>query len=148
LLGVLSLVSLSLLLVGCGQPGPGENQTPTLAPVPTLGAPVDMTGSQHVTIKIIDTSANPDGSWYDQPSIKVSVGTSVTWINVSAALHTVTSGDPGAPDGRFDSGMENLLQPGNQGAASAFSFTFTKPGSYSYFCLLHPAMIGLVQVVA
>jgi plastocyanin len=137
-----------LLLAGCGQPGPNGSATPTPAPVPTLGPPVDLTGSQHVTIKIIDASSTPSGYWYDQPSIKIKVGTTVTWVNMSGAAHTVTSGQPGAPDGKFDSGMANLLEPHNQGAASAYAFTFKTPGSYPYFCALHPAMIGLVQVVA
>jgi plastocyanin len=29
-----------------------------------------------------------------------------------------------------------------------FSFTFTKPGEYSYFCSLHPHMVGKVVVKA
>ncbi len=146
----LLFISLGLLLLaGCGQPSqPGGNATPTQVPVPTLGAPVDMTGSQHVTIKIIDTNANPDGYWYDYPSVKIKSGTTVIWVNFSGALHTVTSGAPGAPDGRFDSGAANLLQPGNKGASSTFRFTFKNAGSYAYYCQLHPAMIGLVQVVA
>ena len=145
----LLLVSLGVLVItGCGQPGPGGNATPTLVPVPTLGAPVDMTGSQRVTIKMVDTTTNPSGYWYDIPSVKIKVGTTVTWVNTSSAQHTITSGAPGVPDGKFDSGMVNLLQPGNKGAASTFQFTFQKPGSYPYFCALHPAMIGLVQVVA
>ncbi|HEY7357870.1 MAG TPA: plastocyanin/azurin family copper-binding protein [Ktedonobacterales bacterium] len=146
---LLLMMSLTaLLLAGCGQPGPTGNATPTALPVPTLGPPVDLTGSQHITVKVIDASSNPSGYWYDQPSIKVKVGTTVTWVNTSGAAHTVTSGQPGAPDGKFDSGMANLLQPRNQGAASAYAFTFKTPGSYPYFCALHPAMIGLVQVVA
>ena len=145
----LTLLLLSiLLLVGCSQPGPTGNATPTPVPIPTLGTPVDKTGSQQVTVKIIDTATNPDGYWYDTPSITVKAGTTVTWVNTSSALHTVTSGQPGAPDGKFDSGTTNLLQPGNKGAASEFSFTFKTPGSYPYYCALHPAMIGLVQVVA
>ena len=143
----LLLLSL-LLLAGCTQPGPAGNATPTPAPLPTLGVPVDMTGSQHVTIKIIDTTTNISSFWYDQPSIKVKVGTTVTWVNTSSAAHTVTSGQAGTPDGKFDSGMTNLLLPHDQGAASAFAFTFKTPGTYPYYCALHPAMIGQVQVVA
>ncbi|HLW03848.1 MAG TPA: plastocyanin/azurin family copper-binding protein [Ktedonobacterales bacterium] len=144
----LLLLSLILLLAGCTQSGPTGNATPTLSPLPTLGAPVDMTGSQHVTIKIINTSTNVSGYWYDQPSIKIKVGTTVTWVNTSDAAHTVTSGQAGTPDGKFDSGMTNLLQPNDQGSASAFAFTFKTPGTYPYYCALHPAMIGQVQVVA
>lgn len=76
------------------------------------------------------------------------MGTTVTWVNMSDADHTITSGQAGTPDGKFDSGMANLLQPHNQGAASTFTFTFKTPGAYPYYCALHPAMIGQVQVVA
>jgi plastocyanin len=144
----LLLLSLLLLLAGCTAGGPTGSATPTTAPLPTLGPPVDLTGSQHITIKIIDTSANISDFWYDQPSIKIKAGTTVTWINTSSAAHTITSGQAGTPDGKFDSGMTNLLQPHNQGAASAYSFTFKTPGTYPYYCALHPAMIGQVQVVA
>jgi plastocyanin len=34
-----------------------------------------------------------------------------------------------------------VLQPG-----ASFSFTFTKPGSYSYHCSIHPFMTGKVVV--
>jgi plastocyanin len=124
---------IALLLAGCVQSGPNSNTTPTAVAIPTLGTPTD---------------TNPDGFWYDQPSIKITVGTTVTWVNESSALHTVTSGQPGAPDGKFDSGTTTLLQPDDQGAASTYQFTFKTPGSYPYYCALHPAMIGLVQVVA
>lgn len=145
----LLLVSLgALLLAGCSLSGATGSATPTPPPVPTLGPPLDMTGSQQISIKIVDTNTNPDGSWYDHPSIKIKVGTTVTWVNLSSALHTVTSGAPGAPDGRFDSGMGNPLQPGNKGPSSMFRFTFQTPDSYPYYCTLHPAMIGLVEVVA
>ncbi len=138
------------LLSGCGQNSPSANSTPTspASQGPTLGAPVDMTGSQQVTVKIIDTSSNASGYWYDNPSIKIKVGTTVTWINTSSAEHTVTSGEPGAPDGKFDSGIGNLLQPGDKGASSAFTFTFKTAGSYPYYCQIHPSMFGLVQVVS
>jgi plastocyanin len=145
----LLMISLSLLLAGCTQPGPTGNPTPTPRPLPTLGTPVDLTGSQNVTIKIIDTNTNITGFWYDHPNVKIKVGTTVTWVNISSAPHTITSGTAGAPDGKFDSTTQNpVLQPNNQGASSTFSVTFTKAGSYPYYCSLHPYMIGLVQVVA
>ena len=135
-----------LVLAGCGGSGTA-NPTATSA-VPTLPPAVDLTGSTQVTIKIIDSSSNPAGYWFDQPSIKIKMGTTVTWINSSSVAHTITSGQPNAPDGRFDSGAQNLLMPNNQGAASTFTHTFTTAGAYPYFCQIHPGMIGLVTVTA
>ncbi len=45
--------------------------------------------------------------------------------------HTVTSGEPGDPDGHFDSGT---LNPGDE-----FSHTFDDAGDFSYFCAPHSA---------
>jgi plastocyanin len=54
-------------------------------------------------------------------------GTAVTWVNDGPSVHTSTSDDR-----LWDSG---LLQPGQ-----SFSFTFDNPGTYSYFCTVHPFM--------
>ena len=91
-----------------------------------------------VTLKLI--AFNPEG-------LSVAPGTAVTWKNEDASEHTVTSGvvNQGASgvttalDGRFESG--SLKQN------ATFSYTFTAPGTYSYFCTIHPAtMRGEITV--
>ncbi len=77
--------------------------------------------------------------YFDPESLLVKVGTTVVWTNEDSASHTVTSGDPSAgPSGEFDSG---LIKPGN-----TFKQTFTKGGTTSYYCTLHPWMTGKVIV--
>ncbi len=80
-------------------------------------------------------------------TLTVAVGTTVTWTQKDAGVHTVTSGtvDQGGggvtkvPDGRFDSG--------ELATGETFTFTFDQPGAYSYFCDVHPAtMRGEVRV--
>jgi len=71
-------------------------------------------------------------------TIEVASGSSVTWINLDSAPHTVTSGSPDAPDGRFDSG---LLEEGE-----TFEMTFDEAGTYEYFCDRHPRMRGQITV--
>jgi len=83
-----------------------------------------------------------------QPEVlTVPAGTAVTWANADGVDHTVTSGtvSPAAgsvttsTDGRFDSG---ILAGGGR-----YSFTFSTPGTYAYFCALHPAtMRGQITV--
>jgi len=74
-----------------------------------------------------------------QPAeLEVEVGTTVEWVNEDPVPHTVTSGTPGSPTGVFDSGALN------QG--DSFSFTFRQPGTYEYFCRLHPSMRGRILV--
>ncbi|MGD9890939.1 MAG: ScyD/ScyE family protein [Dehalococcoidia bacterium] len=72
--------------------------------------------------------------------LSIAAGTTVTWTQRDTAPHTVTSGSPGDPDAGalFDS--PRLSQ------GETFSFTFDTPGTYSYFCIIHPRMLGAVEV--
>ena len=67
------------------------------------------------------------------PTVTVPAGTTVTWTNNDDIPHTVR-----AVDGSFRSKAMDT--------ADSYSFTFTKPGEYSYFCSLHPHMVGKVVV--
>lgn len=85
---------------------------------------------------------------YRPPELAVAASTTVTWTQNDAGTHTVTSGTvakqaSGAvktnPSGRFESGE---LERGE-----TFEFTFDEPGSYEYFCDIHPAtMQGRITV--
>lgn len=73
-------------------------------------------------------------------AVSVIAGASVEW-SFSGEPHTVTSGVPGAPDGRFDSGIVS--------AGGTYSMTFGEAGVFPYFCQVHPEdMTGTVTVVA
>jgi plastocyanin len=63
----------------------------------------------------------------------IEVGDVVRWT-FSGSSHSVTS-----RDGVFDSGIK--------AAGSTFQFTFTKPGTYAYFCVVHPALMSGTIVV-
>lgn len=67
-------------------------------------------------------------------------GETITWTNQDNALHTITSGNPtNGFDGNFDSGLLKTNE--------VFSYTFTaNDKSHSYYCTLHPWMIGYVVV--
>ncbi len=70
---------------------------------------------------------------YTPQVLNVTVGTTVTWTNRDPVPHTVT-----ADNGAFSSG--NLSQ------GATFSFTFTKPGTYEYYCEIHTFMHGTIVV--
>lgn len=70
--------------------------------------------------------------------LEVKVGTQVAWTNQDDIRHTVTSGAPEKKDGRFDA----LLV----GKGKSFSFTFSQPGTYAYFCDRHEHMQGEILV--
>ena len=67
-------------------------------------------------------------------SLTVRAGQSVTWSNTDPIAHTTTS-----DDGVWDSGT---LLPG-----STLTTTFSQPGTYTYYCKIHPFMRGAVTVI-
>ena len=77
---------------------------------------------------------------FSPKDITVPVGTTVTWVNQDQAAHTATSGSGGASDGTWDSGTVRNGQ--------SFSFTFTKAGTFPYYCTFHfhMGMVGSVTV--
>ncbi len=94
-----------------------------------------------IKVAIPEGAAIPeDGQiYYDPEVIDVTIGTTVTWENVDNTMHTATSGNPdGGADGVFDS---DIMSAGDK-----FEFTFTDAGNYDYYCILHPWMIGTVNV--
>lgn len=70
---------------------------------------------------------------YDPDSITVPVGTHVVWRNFDSVPHTATS-----TNGLFDSG---IMDEGEN-----FSYTFQDPGTYDYYCPIHPYMKARVIV--
>jgi plastocyanin len=80
---------------------------------------------------------------YSQDPINVKVGQKVTWTNKDSVQHTITSGTPGSADSgkEFDSGLTKLINPN-----ATFEHTFTKAGTFPYYCQLHPTMTGKVIV--
>jgi len=79
--------------------------------------------------------------FYVPRSHSVNAGDVITWTNEDSIPHTVTSGkgtslvkqlkeSEGKPDGFFDSGIINPQE--------SWSFTFSEPGQYTYYCTLHP----------
>ena len=78
-------------------------------------------------------AVNIDNFVFGPQTITVPVGTTVTWTNKDDIPHTAVS-----TDGVFKS---KVMDTDEQ-----FSFKFTKAGTYSYFCSVHPKMMGQVVV--
>ena len=70
-------------------------------------------------------------------ALSVPVGTTVTWTNDDTAPHTVT----------VSSGPQTFSSP-QLSRGDTFSFTFTKAGTYEYYCAVHPSMVASVTVGA
>lgn len=82
--------------------------------------------SSPVTIAIDNFSFTPQ-------EIKVKAGTTITWMNRDDIPHTVVSSDQAFKSKALDTDDK-------------FTTTLTKPGTYSYFCSIHPKMQGKVIV--
>jgi len=81
-----------------------------------------------------------DGCFIPSP-VTIPMGGTITWDNNDTAAHTATGGSATeGPSGVFDS---SLIMAG-----SSFSHTFDSAGTYDYFCMVHPWMIGTVVVSA
>jgi len=106
-------------------------------------APVETSEPKTVSVTIPSGTSSPgcetSNACYTPASVTISVGDTVKWDNTDTAAHTVTGGSPAdGPSGVFDSSLV-------MGKAS-FSHTFDKAGSYDYFCMVHPWMVGKVIV--
>lgn len=71
---------------------------------------------------------------YQPGRIQVKAGTTVTWVNEDEIFHTVTA----EKSGGFDASLD--------GKGKSFSFTFTQPGIYTYYCDRHEHMRGEIEV--
>ena len=82
-----------------------------------------------------DAEVDIDPFTFTPQHITVKAGTTVTWINEDDVPHTVASSSKVFKSKALDT-------------RDKFSVTFTTPGTYDYFCSLHPHMTGAVVVEA
>jgi plastocyanin len=93
---------------------------------PSRVTATDQPSAANVAVKI-------DNFVFGPQAITVPVGTTVTWTNSDDIPHTAVS-----TDGVFKSKVMDTDEK--------FSYTFTKAGTYSYYCSVHPKMTGQVVV--
>lgn len=96
-----------------------------LSALPTVQKSV-AAGPPTVEVKIDNFSFTP-------ATLTVKAGTQITWTNADDIPHTVVSDDRSFKSKVLDTDEK-------------FTFTTSKPGTYSYFCSIHPKMTGKVVV--
>jgi len=79
------------------------------------------------TVKIDNFSFGP-------ANISIPAGTAVTWTNNDDVPHVVTSDD------------NKMFRSKALDTDDHFAFTFTKPGTYNYYCAIHPKMTAKIVV--
>ena len=80
-----------------------------------------------------DAMVQIDNYKFAPARLTVKAGTSVTWRNEDDIPHTVAS-------------TTRMFKSKALDTDDAFSFTFTEPGTYAYFCSLHPHMTAMIVV--
>ncbi len=86
-------------------------------------------------LQAADLEVKIDQFAFDPQRVTVKAGTTVTWTNEDDVPHTIAS-------------SSKLFKSKALDTNDKFSFTFTTPGTYEYFCSLHPHMTGAVVVEA
>ena len=151
-ISLIAMISfLSLFLTSCSQSteseyGQGSNsETQTSAPAASPNANQSMSNMNMPAKQNSPASKNMQASAaatnqviienfsFAPATLTVKAGTKVTWINRDDVPHTVNENDK-----RFKSGPMDT--------DDQFSYTFSAPGTFSYFCALHPKMTGQIIV--
>jgi plastocyanin len=77
-----------------------------------------------------------DNFTFTPASLTVKAGTTVTWSNKDDIPHGIASSN-------------NAFKKSKAlDTDDSYSFTFTTPGTYQYFCYIHPHMVGTIVVEA
>jgi plastocyanin len=140
---------LSLFLTSCTQSneteyGQGNNSESQASPAPTASPNANM-GMSNMNMPAkpearknmqAGAAANQviiENFSFAPATLTVKVGTKVTWINRDDVPHTVNENDKRFKSSTMDSDDQ-------------FSYTFSSPGTFRYFCALHPKMTGQIIV--
>ena len=130
------LMVLSLVAFGCGGSSKGDSSKHEEAKADSPGKTDSKTDSKADATKRPSTQEVTISEFRYEPStLTVAVGTRVTWINRDDVPHTVTS-----------TAKPLAFKSGTLDTDDKFTHTFTTPGTYEYFCAVHPKMTAKVIV--
>ncbi|MEL6958275.1 MAG: cupredoxin family copper-binding protein [Pseudomonadota bacterium] len=94
-----------------------------------IAAPLAARAASHAAPKIV----NIEGFAFNPGTVEITAGHGVTFVNMDNAPHTATADNGSFDTGRLGRGQEATL-------------TFQTPGTYTYFCAVHPSMKGTIIV--
>ncbi|MHB8646458.1 MAG: cupredoxin domain-containing protein [Thermomicrobiales bacterium] len=125
-------------LIACGGSSKAAQPaaTPTM-PMPTMVMPTTGAAAAQATSGVAADPAHPqvgiDNFNFSPKSLIVPVGATVIWTNHDDVPHTVTSRDKKFASQALDTDEH-------------FTSTFAEPGTYAYFCAIHPIMTAEIVV--
>jgi len=118
------ITGIIMLIMACMVAGCSSSQN---APTSPSVAPTINTDANSITIE--NFAFNP-------ATLTIKPGSKVSWTNRDGVDHTIVS----------DSGSPVLFKSEALATGASFSFTFTQPGTYAYYCSIHPSMKGTIIV--
>ena len=137
---LLCVVAVAVMAAGCTQPSPPQPPQTTLTVSPTVPVqtlitsvptPISQASVSGNTITIKNFAFTPQ-------TMTVKTGSIVRWENKDSSPHRIIFIDKDGQDTILDSSVLSSTQ--------AWSQIFYKPGTYSYYCKIHPDMTGTVIV--
>jgi plastocyanin len=109
----------AVVLAGCGSSGVRQALPKTVATHPLI---------------VGNTTGKGPDAWYDPTPVRVNVGQAIRWVNRDQEPHDVTS---------FGANISSGPIP----YRGSFTWIPTRPGTFTYFCTLHPGMHGTIVVL-
>lgn len=120
---------------GAAGAGNTAGSAPGTSPMPSMSMPTSPPSSGAQAAPVTGDAVAIKNFAFAPATLKVKAGTTVTWTNQDTDAHTVTSAGSGGP-----------LHSAALNTHATYSYTFTKPGTYSYLCTIHPFMTATVEV--
>ena len=143
---VASVASVTVIAIndaGRGGEGAGHQGSKNQTIASTAGTVHALDSQMHKTDIVMPTKVSRPGC--EDKSIcyipfehTAYVDSPITWTNNDSAFHTVTSGSYDDPIDMFDSGYMDPYD--------SYTLSFGVPGTYNYYCTLHPWMEGVIMV--
>jgi plastocyanin len=130
--------ALALTASGCATKSDGQEpgaKQPDNVPAAANSMPEAHAVKPAVVVEVVPNQINIDNFRFSPREMTVTAGTKVTWVNNDDVPHTATST---AKPRSFDSGTLDT--------DGKFSHVFSTPGTYDYFCAVHPHMTGRIIV--
>ena len=128
---------LLLCLAACSPVTAAVGPTPTaMDPGMTMTAPTqepNLANGTASTEVVSGPQVIIDNFTFSPKTLTVTVGSTVTWINQDDTPHRVASVDKVFASDALDTG-------------DRYSYRFTAPGTYRYYCSIHPRMTATIIV--
>ncbi len=139
---LLILIIAAITLAGCSTQQPAESQTTATTPPVTSGTPAQHAATPVPTpisqASVSDNTVTIKDFAFSPQTITVKTGATVRWENRDSVTHRIMFTDSAGRD------TNDNLDP--LGSSQSYSRKFTEPGTYPYYCKIHPEMKGTVIV--